>query len=360
MVDWCIAELKYIVENDIRDHENPPPVRVFNGDVYKSDTALSSEFKKRLQDAVRMFEAKIPDSEKDWHPRSDEKVLDLVHPSLFPVVYGRTRVLMGESILTMDDCIARCGDGVVLRIPDEKETIDLKEHRGYSNGPGGSYSKNFQWLPCEVDISENRARCGCLHPHFHRVLTHRHRVISYINNLHPVHDKYLYPFVEEIITAAIPLWERTLAPLNPERNGALLETRIPYTDVEYTIDSEDWPVEDWPQQEVGEKEMDFDDRKQEWIDEYRDLIIPDAGTFSEPSDRPEPYSMREAFKTRGLQVIVKFANIELTPEKSIYNGGSWHVEGQLVCDFPSFILYHLLKNVSAERTYRGNGTLLLR
>ena len=33
---------------------------------------------------------------------------------------------------------------------------------------------------------------------------------------------------------------------------------------------------------------------------------------------------------RGLQVIVKLANIELTPEKPMYEGGTWHIEGQLV------------------------------
>ena len=162
MVDWCIAELKYIAENDILDPKNPPPVLVYNGDVYKSDTALSTKFKNSLQEAVLTFESNVPDSEKDWHPRSDEQVLDLVHPSLFSVVYGRTRVLMGDSLLTMDDCIARCGDGVVLRVPDEKQTVDPNEHRGYSNGPKGSYSKDFQWLPCEVDVTENKARYGQL------------------------------------------------------------------------------------------------------------------------------------------------------------------------------------------------------
>lgn len=30
-----------------------------------------------------------------------------------------------------------------------------------------------------------------------------------------------------------------------------------------------------------------------------------------------------------LQIIVKLANIHLTPEKPEYQGGSWHLEGQL-------------------------------
>lgn len=40
--------------------------------------------------------------------------------------------------------------------------------------------------------------------------------------------------------------------------------------------------------------------------------------------------LKRDYTHRGLQVIVKLANIELTPEKPEYEGGTWHVEGQLV------------------------------
>ena len=40
--------------------------------------------------------------------------------------------------------------------------------------------------------------------------------------------------------------------------------------------------------------------------------------------------LKRDYAHRGLQVIVKLANIELTPEKPDYEGGTWHVEGQLV------------------------------
>jgi hypothetical protein len=36
------------------------------------------------------------------------------------------------------------------------------------------------------------------------------------------------------------------------------------------------------------------------------------------------------FREKGMQVIVKLANIHLTPEKSTYDGGSWHVEVLLI------------------------------
>ena len=40
--------------------------------------------------------------------------------------------------------------------------------------------------------------------------------------------------------------------------------------------------------------------------------------------------LKRDYGNRGLQIIVKLANIELTPEKPNYEGGTWHVEGQLV------------------------------
>lgn len=162
MAEWCIAELKHNAAK-IHDLQSPPPIFVFNGDVYKSDSALSLDFKKRLQEAVSTFEAKIPDDKRDWHPGSNDTVWDLVHPSLFPVVYGRTRALSGDSVLTLDDCISRCMEGVILPVPQDEEIVEpnreLSGGRGWSvKAPNPLYSKKFQWLPCEVDISQGKAR----------------------------------------------------------------------------------------------------------------------------------------------------------------------------------------------------------
>lgn len=56
----------------------------------KSDTAVSSELKAALRTAAAPLED-IPDRLKDWRPGSNGKVLDLVHPSLFPLLYGRSK-----------------------------------------------------------------------------------------------------------------------------------------------------------------------------------------------------------------------------------------------------------------------------
>ena len=133
---------------------------MYHANVVKSDTAVSSELKESLQEAVNKFEAGVPEKLKDWHPGSDGKVWDLVHPSLFPLIYGHSRVLENGEMTTLDDCIQRCGQGGTAKVPPAEETEDEKFY--YSSfsidHDYPPFSRNFQWLPCEVDISGKTAR----------------------------------------------------------------------------------------------------------------------------------------------------------------------------------------------------------
>ena len=64
---------------------------------------------------------------------------------------------------------------------------------------------------------------------------------------------------------------------------------------------------------------------------YFDLIEqPEPDVFEPPSEPDPTIDLKKEYAKSGLQVIVKLANIHLTPEKPSYDGGSWHVEGQLV------------------------------
>lgn len=98
---------------------------------------------------------------------------------------------------------------------------------------------------------------------------------------------------------------------------------------------------DWPQpSERGSDEDDehYIDRLQTWKDS-RKIIHPQPDKFKPPGERfNEKYKyvkyedlplvdLRKDFGR--LQIIVKLASIHLTPEKPSYDGGSWHVEGQL-------------------------------
>jgi hypothetical protein len=160
------------------------------------------------------------------------------------------------------------------------------------------------------------------------------RITSYINNLHPLKEKALYGLVEQLITASIPLWQVTLAPLLDEDYG--WENRIEYNEVTYDPDPENGPDTDGPQWNPDENgddpnygnEGDFWERREEWIKETRQVVMPDFPETFVPPDRATATDLRAEYE--GLQIIVKFANIMLTPEKPEYNGGTWHVEGQLV------------------------------
>lgn len=56
----------------------------------------------------------------------------------------------------------------------------------------------------------------------------------------------------------------------------------------------------------------------------RDPILPEPDDVTKV-DYLCQESLRETFKTTGLQIIVKMATIELTPEKPEFPVGGWHV-----------------------------------
>ena len=145
-----------------------------NACVCMSDTAVPSDIKERLKSAVAALE-NVPDAHKDWHPGSDGKVLDLVHPSLCPLIYGRSKILP-EGAVPLITCSRYAGKGEV--IPKPEANIPLY------------YSGSFQWLPCEVTLANDG----------------KAKITSYINNLHPFGNEELYAIIEEVITRSIPLW----------------------------------------------------------------------------------------------------------------------------------------------------------
>jgi Protein of unknown function (DUF4246) len=141
MVNYCLAELRY----KAKVYEDTGLISVFYGDVIKSDSAIPAWLQGELTALVAPLE-NIPPRYLDWHPGSGHKVLDLVHPSLYPLVYGQTRILPSPEVTSLEDCISRCGEGVVLPIPPEEERFVAD-----CNEP--LFSRKFQWLPCDVDIS---------------------------------------------------------------------------------------------------------------------------------------------------------------------------------------------------------------
>ena len=285
MMDWVIEELRY----KAKLFDDIGAVTVYTGHVVKSDSVVPESLKLELQAAVAELED-VPDSHKDWRPGSNGKVLDLVHPSLYPLIYSRTRVLeTGRT--SLEDCITRCGEGKALPFPPVEE---VTQSRSYYHTVVSPYSRVFQWLPCMVDISGEFCKYVCCDNSVSKNLTSSiSRITSYINNLHPLKYKGLYRLIERIIDAAIPLWNLTLGPLKCCDWSSYL--RVHYTR------------------------------------SYYDLIEqPEPDVFRPPTEPDPTINLKEEYADNGLQIIVKLANIHLTPENPSYEGGSWHAEGQLV------------------------------
>lgn len=150
MFKWIIAELCW----KAKSFQEAGTVTIYNGDVVKSDSRIPEALKKALKFSVIPLED-IPEVHKDYHPGSDGKVIDLVHPSLFPLIYGRSRVLP-DKLVGIDNCLEMTGLGNRIPIPPEDQT---KQGRGSDSNSyfwsalSPPYSRNYQWLPCEVEFS---------------------------------------------------------------------------------------------------------------------------------------------------------------------------------------------------------------
>lgn len=298
MMDWIIKEMQWKASI----LEKTKFVQVFDDGVVKSDKAISKELQIALKEAAAPLEHQ---GENDYHPGSDQKVVNLIHPSLFPVIYGRTRVLP-DRVLRLEDSLQSMGEGDMLPVPEQDITSTSQRYRNfdYRNLHSNPFSPNFQWLPCDVDYNKD-GTC---------------RIRSYINNAHPVKHRALYEVLEKILPQTFPLWEKSLT--EKQYDGE----RIQFEQVDYEEHLE--PEPEYPKDAFTEAEEDeYSKRSEAWWGSRR-IIQPEPGEFKVPET--EDMKFLERFSGQQYQVIVKLANVELTPEKPNYEGGTWHIEGQLV------------------------------
>ena len=291
--------------------------------VIKSDNIITDDLKAALLAGAKPLED-VPDSQKDWHPGSDGRVLDLVHPSLWPLIYGRSRILPDKRI-GISDCLAHSGMGEIVPSPIENRSADVAAR--FENH---YLSTNYQWLPCDVELSEEGNA----------------KIVSYINNLHPVKHQALYPVIEKFIEKALPAWDvlyqwpDDFDMQRLQTNTASKDCKIPEVCDESEIGCDPWnrPIEPGePEKEdeyapFGHGDTEQGKKDLEWFHEYHPVMLPEAT----PDKVPEIKLKASDVKSKGFfdnasrfQVIVKLANIHLTPEKPEYGGGTWHVEGQL-------------------------------
>lgn len=183
--NWCLAELR----DKAKRFESTGRILVLDAGsrVSKSDRRVPEVLRQELKDAVRSL-LDQPDSERDWHPGSDDKVLNLVHPSLFPLTYGRTKVLANGGKVPLDFARARAYEGAEIapHLPEPPQRRRLGA--GMWNDLEDMWSRKFQWLPCEVEFTETTGTDV--------------KITSYINNLHPEQHASVYTAIEKILPLA--------------------------------------------------------------------------------------------------------------------------------------------------------------
>jgi hypothetical protein len=143
-----------------------------------------------------------------------------------------------------------------------------------------------------------------------------------------VEHQELYSIIEKIIAKAVPSWNIVLQCHHDANLGC--GPRAGCRSIEYELPEDEY----------------------ESSDEFVDIHI---------YDKPEPNSfealtitaehVRDCFaflegEEKKLQVIVKLANIHLTPDKPDYDGGSWHIEGQLNEHIVATALYYDNDNIT--------------
>ena len=262
--------------------------------VFQADGIVKEETVKAIRTLFDQL-VSVPDSKKDWHPGTTN-VLDLVHPSLFCAVVGKTQVIPEEKRGGEEekerDAFSYTGETHTLTAEDIKPVKPTRT----------LYSEEFQWLPTEVSVSEDG----------------RASFTSYINNLHPLDHKDGYQAIADVLSDILPLWTETLfnaaCPLDTRIDPDMYDLYGPEPDGDDDEAYDDWwenrqPLPEKlpkPPQEVSLSHNNFggfDEEKKEMAMKHFDL------------------------KGKKLQVIVKLGSIELTPDNPSYSGGSWHVEG---------------------------------
>uniref|UniRef100_A0A914DG99 Uncharacterized protein n=1 Tax=Acrobeloides nanus TaxID=290746 RepID=A0A914DG99_9BILA len=300
--DYAIAECRYQAESSSGGILMSPVDGVFQADGIVPQDILGD----LLESVMDLENSKF----KDWHPGSNEQVLDLVHPSLYPYIYGVSRQLPKQANnkkLAWNELFGR----------GEIQFFQGNEH-------DESESKKFQWLPSEFVIDS---------------VTGAVQIDSYINNLHPEEHESLYATLEKIFSKFVPMFEILLTRLI---NPIELRLKIP----------SDWLVDSNFRPEFRDEywfDEDEKDDEEEENEEQTPIIIDldlKPGAFKPPNLPKHVFSL----KGKRLQVIVKLANIHLTPEKPSYPGGVWHVEGmrneRIVA---SGIYYYDMENITESR-----------
>eukprot|EP01080_Neovahlkampfia_damariscottae_P007026 gene7026-11191_t len=273
MIEYMLERLKY----EMKETKNLGTIVSPFHSIFQSDNIIEKNLKEKFIKESKELE-KLP---KDFHPFSNEQVIDLVHPSLYCLISKKTSITkdkMKQRDIPMFLWLKKSSSiSFPLHFPDFDEYEEKHDYCPEVDFDAlikpNFVSKKFQWLPSDITVFKNG----------------KVQFESYINNLHPVKYKSLYGSLEKILEKFIPMFEMVLG----YPNDHIIDNKL-HIDIYDELESQNYKT-----------------RKHKLFNKN-----------FEPKKIPK-YNLHG----RDLQVIVKMANIELTPENPIYPGGSWHMEG---------------------------------
>jgi hypothetical protein len=241
-----------------------------------SDKIIPEELHAKFKRMTESYASTLP--EKDYHPGSNDQVVNLVHPSLFCLVYGKSMDMTGKLIQ--------------FNAPVPQKSLYFGSEEDISQ----VWSECYQWLPSEFLVEEH----GNV------------KIASYINSL-PA-STGLYPIISQLFERAVPLFNKVLTDLRAHHG----RVRFPRPD------GFDWwqghGDSIYPPDDVDYNTPEYEKWRQGLV--FNPVPIPDFD--------PNLFEcgVDTLVKLQGcrLQVIVKIGSIELTPEKPSFPGGNWHIE----------------------------------
>lgn len=199
---WCVAELR----DKANEYKQKQYVRVLDTGscVCKSNilvpVTLGVDFKSELGPLLPV-------------QSTGDQISNIVDPSLYPLVYGRSPVLLDGGEVVLEDVFGPYDKVKTApkHLDKRVDSLSLQSHieqcrtdpwrvafndiRGLDNVMAYFWSYNFQWLPCEVKFIGDSGT--------------NMQITSYINNLHPT-QKRLYRNLEKLISLAVKPWNDCL------------------------------------------------------------------------------------------------------------------------------------------------------
>lgn len=340
MANWLAGELKFKAQIA----RKVGFINIYNGDVVKScaDFFQHEKFRTELCLAIKTLERGLGTA-PEYQMATEQREMDYVHPSFFPVAFGKTRVLR-DRIIGIDDAIESMGQGEIIPVPEDpgpsrhELSWNIASRSDIMPRP---YSSKFQWLPSDVYFRPDGTAYFA----------------SYINNIHPTRDKTLYKVLEKLLDKMIPMWDMSLTPIKSPLHP---RARIELQEVQY-VEKNPGKTEPKPVESPQEERGDYEHRLRAWRRKWFKAVQPEPTEFAPvgipheimddlpPAEKnkhrlQDAMDLKKYYGHRGLQVLVRIADMSPTPDQPVFEV-PWHMEGQIVRSLSSllFLLYANVK-----------------